>query len=135
MILHDAKPCVQRASIVGREVGEDVGDPAFMRLRHGGELSLAGRREFYDGGALVCGGDASRNELLSLERAHQPRDIAAGGENALGEFTHAQTIRCTLELCQQVEAWQRGAELALERAVELPFYQRGGGEQSQPESQ
>ena len=106
-----------------------------MGLRHVGKMPLAGRRKAHDGGALVSGRYASRDELLGLECAHQPRDVAAGGKNALGQFTHAQTIRCTLELRQQVEAWQRRAELALERAVELPFHERGGGEQSQPESQ
>mmetsp|Transcript_23400 Transcript_23400/g.55755 ORF Transcript_23400/g.55755 Transcript_23400/m.55755 type:complete len:203 (+) Transcript_23400:179-787(+) len=118
-----------------RPAREQLDDPAFVRGGHALELAAALGRELHDEAAPVVGAGGAHHQALGLELVGDAGHVAAGHHQPLRQLAHRQAVGVALQLGQQVEARQRGAELGAQALADLVFHPRGAGQQPQPQPQ
>ena len=75
------------------------------------------------------------DKAVGFQLLHERGDCAVRDHQKFGNFGHGRAGRLARELCQQVEAGQRGVELLAQPGVQRLLDPGGAGEQPQPDAQ
>ena len=112
---------------------EQLDDPLFVNGGHAFELAPADGRQAHGVGAPIARVRRAQHKAFGFELVGDAGDVAAGDHQTLRQLAHRQALGVALELREQVETRQRGAELAAQPAAHHALDPRGARQQAQPE--